>query len=635
MQKIFLYYLLFFSLITLHNKAFAQKYYTSKNVSSKVLKSYTEAKKLIQANNETKAEAQLLKITKDEPLFYEAHIELGNIYFRKKDLTKANDMYLKAYQLSNTEDYRIPFYVGETFYLNNNFTEAEKYLTEFVSKEIKSELLKTNAHKYLTGIDISKKSGIVSFNPSNMGENINSKDMDYFPAFTADDSTMIFARRINDKNEDIFISRKGKDGIWSNAVNISSNINTADNEGALCLSADGKKLFFTGCNREDGLGRCDIYFSEFKNNSWTTPKNLGTPINTDAWEAQPRLSPSGTTLFFSSTRAGGLGGIDIWFSIMKPDGTWSEPKNLGENINTKGDEQSPYLAFDNQTFYFDSNGWQGFGESDLFVSKRDITGKWQKPTNLGYPINTPKNEASLVVNSSGNTGFISSERSDTKGKFDLYSFELPANARATPIVVVKGKVLDSITRQPLTAQITLKDIDINRTVISLQSAADGSFLVCVPINKLYAFHTNSENYLFDSESVELNATHVNKGFYKEILLKKVEKEKTIILRNVYFDVNKYELKTESFAELDNLLKLLQDNPTIKIEISGHTDNSGNPNTNQVLSENRAKSVVEYLTKNNVDKNRLSYIGYGDKKPIADNTSLEGKAMNRRTEVKIK
>lgn len=614
--------------------ALAQDFYTVKNVSKKALKCFTEAKEKLLENKEEEAEKLFLKAIVQESKFLDAYIQLGNFYFRKKMYDKATQQYEKAYEISGKYDARLPFYIGESYYMNLDFVNAEKYFSKLEKNEIKSDLILNNVAQYYKGIELSKKQSPFAFEPKNMGENINSKDLEFFPAFSADDSVMVFARRIDGKNEDIFISKKSKDGTWAKAENIGSTINTANNEGALCLSADGKKLFFTACDLPDGKGRCDIYFSKNMDGKWTKPINLDAPVNTENWESQPRLSPSGNTLFFSSSRPGGLGGLDIWFSHLKPDGTWSEPKNMGENINSAGNEESPYIHFDNQTFYFDSDGREGFGKKDIYVSKRNIAGKWEKAENIGTPLNTPENEASMVVSPNGQQAYISSERKDSKGLLDLYTFNLPESAKAVPVAFVKGKVVDAETKLPLKASLVLKELNNGKAIAGLNSNEDGTFLVCIPIGKNYSFHVNKSDYLFQSVNFSLENHDVNTAYNQDIYLQKIQKEKSIVLRNIFFDVNKAELKPESFTELELILKLLNENPNIHIEISGHTDNSGNEQSNLTLSEQRAQAVLQYLVQKSVDIKRLKAVGYGESKPITSNDTSEGKAANRRTEIKI-
>lgn len=616
------------------NTVKAQEFFTIKNVSKKALKSYTEAKSMLNAGNETACEKMLLKSIQNEPKFLDAYIQLGNFYFRKKEYNNAISKYQKALELSGNYDARLPFYIAESYYLNLDFANAENYLNQIRISEIKSELILQNISNYKSGIELSKKQPRFTFEPINMGDSINTKDIDFFPAFSADDSIMVFARRIDGKNEDIYISKKNKEGLWSKAQSIDKSINTANNEGALCLSADGKKLYFTACDLPDGKGRCDIYFSKNESGKWSKPINLGEPVNTAHWESQPRLSANGTTLYFSSSRPGGFGGLDIWYSLLKPDGTWSEAKNMGENINSKGNEESPYIHFDNQTFYFDSDGLNGFGKKDLYVSKRNIYGKWEKAENIGFPLNTPENEASLIVSQNGRKAFIASERKDSKGLLDLYMFDLPENAKAIPVAFVKGKVFDAETKLPLQANLVLKSLENSKTIANINSNEDGSYLVCIPVGKDYSFHVNNEKYLFQSVNFSLLNHNVTEAYYQDIFLNKIEKEKQIVLRNIFFDVNKFELKPESNVELELILKMLIENPSISIEISGHTDDTGSEENNLKLSENRANAVMQYLIQKNIKSDRLKAIGFGETKPLQSNNTEEGKAINRRTEIKI-
>jgi outer membrane protein OmpA-like peptidoglycan-associated protein len=316
-----------------------------------------------------------------------------------------------------------------------------------------------------------------------------------------------------------------------------------------------------------------------------------------------------------------------------PSGRWSDPENLGPTINTAGDEGTPFIHADNQTLYFTSNGHPGYGGDDLFLSRKDANGKWQTPENLGYPINTIENEGSLVIAADGVTAYYSSDRSDTRGGLDLYTFELRKDIRPLKTLWVKGRVFDAKTEKGLPSTVELTDLSTKQTISRLQTDETGNYLITLPVGKDYAFSVNRRGYLFYSDNFSLTEGS-DSAYNIDIALKPIEPNATIVLKNIFFDLNQYALKSSSQVELDNIVQLMKENPTLKIQINGHTDNIGKSKDNLVLSENRAKEVVKYLTEKGIQSQRLTYKGYGATQPVADNSTEQGRAKNRRTELKV-
>jgi outer membrane protein OmpA-like peptidoglycan-associated protein len=400
------------------------------------------------------------------------------------------------------------------------------------------------------------------------------------------------------------------------------------------ISQDGQWLVFTGCTRPDGYGSCDIYISYKTTNGWSEAINLGNKVNSEQWDSQPCLSPDKRALYFSSHRPGGLGGSDIYVSHLQANGRWSEPENLGPQINTSGNEFSPFIHADNQTLYFTSTGWPGYGKEDLFVARKAGDGKWGTPQNLGYPINTVNEEGSLFIAADGKTAFYASDRAQGKGMLDIYSFELRPDIRPARTLWVKGKVYDKKTSAGLPSSVELIDLASKQTISKVQTDESGNYLITLPVGKDYAFNVARRGYLFYSDNYSLANKAPDSTYRKDIPLQPIEVNASVVLRNIFFDFNKYDLEPQSQAELDKVVQLLQENPTVKIQLEGHTDNIGNAADNLKLSENRAKAVVNYLISKGVDSKRLAAKGFGATQPIADNTTDEGRAQNRRTELKI-
>jgi outer membrane protein OmpA-like peptidoglycan-associated protein len=391
-----------------------------------------------------------------------------------------------------------------------------------------------------------------------------------------------------------FTNPKRRNGTWSKAISLPGNINTNNNEGAQNISQDGQWLIFTGCNFPDGHGSCDLYISYLTPDGWSTPENLGDSINTEFWESSPSLSPDKKDLYFSSRQPDGYGGSDLYVSHRLLKGNWSIPENLGPTINTIGDEAAPFIHADNQTLYFTSNGHPGYGGDDLFVTRKQPDGTWSKPENLGYPINTIENEGSLVIAADGKTAFYASDRADSRGGLDLYTFELREDIRPAKTLWVKGRVFDSTTRKGLPSSVVLTDLATRQSSATFKPTRPATTLSPCPKGKDYALMSNEKGYLFFSENFSLSRSPNDSIYHIDIPLQPLAMGAVAVLKNIFFDPNQYDLKPESGAELEEIVQLMKDNPTLRIQINGHTDNSGKPADNIKLSEDRAKSVTAYL-----------------------------------------
>ncbi|WP_259069208.1 OmpA family protein [Mucilaginibacter sp. X4EP1] len=610
-----------------------QKQYTTN--SKAAIKYFVEANHALDDNMYDEAIDELKQAVDEDSKFIEAHLLLADIYHSKRLFQPATEQYLKVVALNPEFNQSVYLKAGEDEVNQAHYDNALKLLQKYLSYPALAA--KSSQLAQLLAADCSFSLNAmehpVPFLPVNMGPAINTADDEYLPVTTADETTLIFTRKINN-NEDFYKSIK-VDGKWQTATYLSDRINTPEyNEGAQSLSQDGKFLFFTGCNRPDGLGRCDIYVAQKKGDDWGKPFDLSPPVNTPGWEAQPSISADGRTLYFVSNRAGGYGGYDIWKSTLTDKG-WGEPENLGPNINTPYNEQSPFIHADDSTLYFCSNGWPGLGGMDLFVSRMGKDGKWQKPENLGYPINSNGDESGLTISANGKDAFFSSNNLNSTGGYDIYTFELPANLKPKPVTYVKGKVSDAKTLQPLEAAVEIINLQKNTPVYQDYSDPQlGDFLATLVVGNDYGLNISKTGYLFYSQHFSLVGHEPADPFNITVLLQPIEIGDKVILNNVFFDTNKFNLKDESVAELQKLVEFLGLNPTLHIEISGHTDNVGNDAANQTLSENRAKAVYQYLVTNKVDPTRLTYKGYGKTQPIAPNTTDDGRQKNRRTEVKI-
>ncbi|MFM7900381.1 MAG: OmpA family protein, partial [Bacteroidota bacterium] len=415
-------------------------------------------------------------------------------------------------------------------------------------------------------------------------------------------------------------------------------LNTYGNEGVPCYSSDGKVLFFAACQRNDGKGSCDLYYSALRKDGWTKPLNLGGPVNTTLWESQPSFSSDGRTLYFIRGRITGTGirEQDIYMSRIGDDRKWSEPAKLPSNINTPEEEEFVYIHPDDQTLYFSSDGHVGMGGLDIYVSRRRPDGSWGDPVNLGYPINTYDDERGLLVGPRGDVAYISSDRPGGEGGLDLYCFKLHNAARPVATSFVKGVVVDANSGSKLSSSYEIIDLESGKTVVkSGTEETVGTFLSTLPIGKDYLLNVSKEGYLFYSDNFSCKDSKTsNKPYILDIKLEPVTVGSKVVLKNVFFPTNSFELQKESFTELDKLVSFMKKNTNVVIEVSGHTDNVGDKKSNQILSNNRAKSVTDYLESKGIDGSRMTSIGFGDAKPISDNNTEEGRASNRRTEFRI-
>ncbi|MEO6883264.1 MAG: OmpA family protein [Bacteroidia bacterium] len=614
------------------------------STNKKAVKYYQEGLRFYDAKNNPKAVENFSNAIEKDPNFVEAYSMLGYVYADMKEDEKAIDELNKALAIN-------PAFFANNFLIiarlqleTGDYLNAKINFQKFQSTNPQDPDFIKYTEEGLADCDFAVEAlkHPVPFNPQNMGDAINTEDAEYFPAITADGQTFLFTRDIKDPNaeeghqEDFYVSNKSE-GKWTTAYNFGAPVNTPLNEGAPTLSADGQILVFAGCDRPNGYGSCDLYYSFRVGNKWTTPRNMGPNINTKNWESQPSLSSDGRTLYFIRGFESGEGikNQDIYKSILDDEKGWQKATRLSDTINTPGMEESVFIAADNQTLYFSSDGHPGMGGLDIFMSRRLPNGSWGIPVNLGYPINTYKDENSILVDPNGHLAYFASNRQGGFGNLDLYSFELPNEDQPNKITYVKGKVFDSRTHKPLDADFELIDLASAKSVVESQSnVGDGSFLVCLPLNKDYALHVSRKGYLFYSDNFSLKNVDISKPFTLDIPLQPIDTGEVVQLKNIFFETNKYDLKEESRAELGKLITFLNTNPNLKIELSGHTDNVGKAKDNLILSNNRAKSVYDYLIQHGISESRLTYRGYGDTRPITTNDTPENRARNRRTEFKV-
>lgn len=632
--------LIFTVLFTVCSTLFAQRYYSS---NKRAISQYEKAMKVLYGGKFSQGILELENVLRYDPKFIEVHLTLGDYYSDVKNMEKAEYHYRAASAIDSGFYPIVWVRLGDIYRDQGLYQPAKACYETYLKYETRKKDDIDNARKSLELVVFRENavSNPVPFSPQNMGPSINSAAQEYLPTLTADGQTIVFTRKVPSSKaqpagneEDLFTSTL-VDGQWTPAQRMPVPLNSDGNEGAQCISQDGHVMFFTACERKDGAGSCDIYVCTRRGEKWSRPRNLGKPVNTNRWETQPSFAIDGKTLYFTSNRKGGKGGNDIWKTTFLGNGRWTDPVNLGDSINTPGDEKCPFIHYDNQTLYFASNGHVGMGGFDIFYSRKINDSTWSKPVNLGYPINTDVDESSLIVAPSGGTAIFSSDRAGGFGDLDLYTFQLYEEAMPLAVTYMKGVVYNEKDKSKVAAEVKIIDLDSGEEIATTTSdPVDGSFIISLPVEKNYAVNVSCDNFLFYSDNIELKDATPEEPFLVDIALKPLEKGKSIVLKNIFFETGSAELKAESRVELDKLVDFMNQNTAIRIEISGHTDNVGSDAVNQKLSENRASAVVKYLMDNGVEQVRMRAVGYGETRPIDTNDTETGRANNRRTMFEI-
>ncbi len=602
-----------------------------------------------------------------DPLFWEAHLLAGEFAELLKQLPLAIDCYKNAIKINpnHSPSGNTYFYLSNLQFTVGDYQNCIKSANEFLlfksanpsNIKIARNLIESS------NFALQSMSHPSNFNPINMGPSINTKDPEYFPTITVDGKTILFTRLVEDgrvqgpykKQEDFYISHLINNA-WTNSEPMPTHINTVNNEGAPTISADGRSLIFVACpdaSGEDygehrtGKGSCDLFITKKLGNRWGAVSNLPGAINTNLWETQPSLSADGKTIYFIRSIRGqnGQRNSDIYTATLNENGTWGQATRLPNNINTSSEEESVLIHPDGKTLYFASRGHIGMGGFDLFMTRLQENGTWADPINLGYPINTKNDENSLMVSPDGEIGFFASNREGGFGNLDIYYFEMPPSIKPIKTLYFEGLVMDAVTKSPIPGKFQLIDLKTGQEVIRSEAdAVNGEFTVSLPVGKEYAVNVSYPGYNFFSQNFNMEVKENQEAMHLDINLVPIGSELPVVLANVFFDLNKSILRSESFIELNKLRDLLIKNPSLKIEIGGHTDTRGDAIENQQLSEGRANSVKNYLIEQGIEASRLSAKGYGESQPkISDeeiaalkSSIAQEKAhqQNRRTEYKF-
>ena len=580
---------------------------------------------------------------------------LGEPYVMRGSLLKAVGENQGAYEAYRAGLSKLPFSptqannyytLGELAISLGDYQTAAEGYGKYLKTAPKGQRNTVRAQHQLQNCEFALKamSNPTGPEPTRLGDPLNTYYFQYFPALTADNRFLIYTVRPTlTSDEEIMVVKFNKDGSLGTPAPISAAINTPYNEGAATISGDGKTLVFTSCDRPNAVGSCDLYISRRTGNNWSKPQNMGRTVNSTAWDSQPSLSADGRTLYFTSDRRGGQGQEDIYVTTLQDDDTWGPARNLGAPVNTPGKDMAPFIHASGTTLYYVTDGLVGMGGLDIYRSAQQPDGKWAAPANLGYPLNTFENEASLFISSDNRRGYCSRSRATEPGvtkeknrPVELYSFEVPAAVKAQETsTYTQGRVFDAMTKKPLAAAVQL--YDLNTEALTQNVASDpenGEYTVVLNEGRQYAMYAVADKYLMKSLSFDYADKHAFDPLTLDIYLEPVRAGRSIVLNNLFFDTNKYELKPKSQTELNRLIQFMQQYQDIQVEISGHTDDVGADADNVVLSQNRARAVYDYLSAHGVKAARLRYKGYGETRPLTLNDSDLHRQQNRRIEFRI-
>ena len=608
------------------------------------------AQEFISMNEFKKAIKQLkhtIKIKKD---FAVAYRLLGKVYYELNDFEQAAATLEKSFELDKKLS-RAAFYeCGDSFLKQGNLEKADYYLGIFtemkgknyanVKKESALELsydemidVKNKNIKFISTLDTIANAS-VTITPL---EKINSEHNEYLPSLSNDGDFLLFTRNKHGKQEDIFLSKKTTEG-WGNENQGAININTSKNEGMAKFEPHNYKVYYAGCSRHQEIINCDIFESEFIDGQLNKEIELTGALNSPFWDSQPAVTCDGQTMYFASSREGGQGGSDIWMSSRGTDGSWSAGVNLGDLINTKGDEEAPFIAKDGKALYFTSNFHPGQGEGDFFVCFKK-NGQWQKPLNLGYPINSPSKELGLYISDNAEKIFFSSARTGGKGGLDIYEADLPDAYKPVEVLPVALNLRDKETEEILTGTIT---VGVDKLRTNYTTDQDGNVQLCLAGDKAYSFRVKKDGYDFYVEAFYLESIPNNQiQNIKLALTKKAEKEpykgekrhtKTVV--QIYFETNSYAIDDKNTSKLTDLAELMNAYNDWDIQVTGFADSVGDEEYNKQLSKDRAQAVVDYLAQFS-DKQVSQNIKALGKGSIDTDGSDESNKKSRRVDIVLK
>ena len=585
------------------------------------------------------------KATKADPSYARAWFQLAKAHNK---MGTERELQFEAFEHVIELDSNSKIGLNAYSYLSALYTQSGKfdtalfYYNKYLQNPSIHEKERANAIARKPSMEFASNAYLhpINIEPWPLNEKINNPNsLQYFPILSGDGELMLFTRRMKgSQNEDLFISRHLGD--WHEPKKLPGTINSEEAEGTATMSADGNVIVCSYCGEgRESYGNCDLYISQRKGNEWGKLKNLGPSINSKFHESQPSLSADGRTMYFASDKEGGFGGLDIYVSSMNENDEWSQAENMGSLINTDKNEGSPFIHSSGQSFFFSSQGHVGMGGYDLYLSELE-SNQWTEPRNLGYPINDQNNQISLYVTGDGKQGFFSKEEYGSESimanQSRIFSFNVPIELKlGHRSNYVKGKVFDNIKKKPISASLKLVNLETGETVGFVYSNSTlGSYLMMLPEGSDYAFYAETPGYLFKSIRFEYSEKKNFDPIDLDIYLDPIIKGVTVQLNNIYFETGRATLLSKSKIELDKLYKLMVQNPSLKIELGGHTDNTGSEAINASISQKRVDAVKNHLVKKGIAADRMLGKGYGESKPVAKNDTPEGRKKNRRVEFTV-
>ena len=478
-------------------------------------------------------------------------------------------------------------------------------------------------------------------NPENLGTNINTKHIEILPVISPDGKTLYFTRKGDENNigsplNDIWVSTQNSEGKWTKAKNLGEPLNNKDVNGVLSVTPDGNSLLLVNVYTAKGM-LPGLSISSKTENGWAFPTKVEIEDYYNLSNEETHfLSNSGNVLISAYNRKEGKGGLDLYMSTRMPNGKWSKPKNLGKTVNTAANEQTPFLASDNKTLFFSTEGFPGYGRNDIFMTKRldDTWKNWSEPKNLGNVINSERADGYFTIPASGNYGYMISGKNSI-GAADIFKVSLPLKLRPEPVVLISGKVFDANTNRPLKAEIIYKILPSGKEVGHANSdPKTGEYKIVLPPGFKYGFLAKSQGYIAVEQNIDIKGIERYIEIDQNLELVPIKKGEIVRLNNIFFETGDSILLKESYPELNRVVHFLENNTEIEIEIEGHTDNVGDEAANLSLSEARAKNVWSYIISHGIPSQRIAYKGLGESKPVASNDTDDGKAQNRRVEFTI-
>ena len=607
-----------------------------------------KALKYWKAKNYREAERYLKKAVSMDPNYADAMYLLGDLYIRKQQIELAEPLWMKVLEVCPDYKAELKYFLGVILMENGQREKAISLFESFLKDplrdygydaEVKAVLKEAKLMDELLGHP-------VPFNPQ-VVQRISTMDDEYLASISPDQQKMFFTRKtkkVNRKDgpaakirmveEFCMAERNPNSDEFEMGAPMPTPFNTNFNEGGPSISADNTELYFTVCQDVNGYKNCDIYFSEKdRYGGWTTPKSVGDHINKrDSWESQPSVSANGDALYFTSNRDGGMGGLDIYYCTRDVHGDWSSPKNIGAPVNTRKNEKTPFIHSDSKTLYFSSDGQAGLGGFDIFYAKAKSDTVWEDPKNIGYPINTEEQDLGLFVSLDGKTGYFASTKYRSHGGWDVFSFSMPEKARPEEMSLITGTLLDEYDDPVQDASLEVKNLKTKEITQIRVDEETGSYagVVAAKPNQDMIVTVKKKNAAFTSKYVSSKELLGSKTVKAPLLLATLEIGREYKLNDINFESNSYSLDQTAKSVIDEFILYLKDNPALKADIQGHTDNIGNPSDNQRLSHNRAKTVYDFVIANGISASRLSFHGYGEARPIISNDTEEGRAKNRRT-----